>query len=220
MSEVSSGEETEAEWSEGETHAATPAELDPDNTEGVSNSVEEEVTEDLNAEQMAIAESAAESFGETGRGLLPGTGPPTLLDSTQSDWYAAVDGLLLRDPSDRAPLRVDHRGPELRGSSSGKRAWRRQEAGNSLRAWGVGIDDHADLIRAAAVGNVPIVELRTGETVHSGHLVGLLGGENIADAIMDVIGGLVNASRDHSVLVLPSQLLYSATTGKAFQHSP
>ena len=80
------------------------------------------MTKDFNAGQTAIVESVSESFGETGRGLLPETGPPTLLDSTQSDWYAAVDGLLLRDPSDRAPLRVDHRGPELRGSSSGKRA--------------------------------------------------------------------------------------------------
>ena len=64
------------------------------------------------------------------------------------------------------------------------------------------------------------MELRTGKTVHSGHLAGLLGGENIADAIMDVVGGLVNASRDHSVLVLPAQLLYLLQLGRPFNILP
>ena len=109
MSEVSSGEETEAEWSEGETHMATSSELEPGKPDEDSNGAEEEENEDSNDVQVAIAESVIESFGESGRGLLPGSRPTILTDSTQSDWYAAVDGLLLRDPSDRAPFREDHR---------------------------------------------------------------------------------------------------------------
>ena len=67
---------------------------------------------------------------------------------------------------------------------------------------------------------MPIVELRTGETVRSGHLAGLLGGESIADAIIDVVVGLVNASRDHSVLVLSAQLLYLLQLGRPFNILP
>ena len=67
---------------------------------------------------------------------------------------------------------------------------------------------------------VLIIELRTGETEHTGHLAGLLGGESIADAIMDVVGGLINASRDHSVLVLPTQMLYLLHAGRPFNILP
>ena len=67
---------------------------------------------------------------------------------------------------------------------------------------------------------MPIVELRTGETVHTGHLAGLLGGENIADAVIDVIGGLLNEARGHSVLVLPAQMLYLLQQGRPFNILP
>ena len=104
QSELSSGEETEAKSSEAETHMATPTELPPGKPGENNNGAEEEEDGDSSAVQVAMVESVTESFGESGRGLLPGAGPTVLSGTTQSDWYAAVDGLLLRDPSDRAPL--------------------------------------------------------------------------------------------------------------------
>ena len=37
---------------------------------------------------------------------------------------------------------------------------------------------------------------------------------------MDVVGGLINASRDHSVLVLPAQMLYLLHNGWPFNILP
>ena len=108
----------------------------------------------------------------------------------------------------------------MRGTGSQRQPWRRHEVGNILRSWRVGIDGHADQIREVAGRQVPIVELRTGETVHSGHLAGLLGGESIVDGIMDVVGGLVNAFSDHAVLVLPAQMLYLLHSGRSFNILP
>ena len=125
-SEVSSGEETETEESAGE-HSTSSPERERDTPDTDNNSAEEEVNEDSSHVQAAIVESVMESFGESGRGLLPESRPANLSDPTQSDYYAAIDGMLLRDPSDRAPFRADHRGPELKGSSSGRRSWKRQE---------------------------------------------------------------------------------------------
>ena len=71
-----------------------------------------------------------------------------------------------------------------------------------------------------AAWQVPIVKLRTGESVHSGHLSGLLGGKSIADGIMGVVGGLINASSDHSVLMLPAQMLYLLHNGRPFNILP
>ena len=89
-----------------------------------------------------------------------------------------------------------------------------------LRSWGAGIDGHVDLIREAAGRQVPIVELRTGETVHSGHSAELLGEESIADGIMDVVVGLINFSSDLSVLVLPVQMLYLLHNVRPFNILP
>ena len=52
---------------------------------------------------------------------------------------------------------------------------------------------------------MPIVTLQTGETVHTGHLTGQLGGNFLADVILDLVGGRINASPDHATLVLPAQ---------------
>ena len=43
--------------------------------------------------------------------------------------------------------------------------------------------------------------------VHTGHITGLLGGDFLADVILDLVGGLINALPDHSTLVLPAQTI-------------
>ena len=44
--------------------------------------------------------------------------------------------------------------------------------------------------------------------------------ENIADAVIDVIGGLLNEARGHSVLVLLAQMLYLLQQGRPFNILP
>ena len=111
LSETSSGEETETETPV-ETCIATSAVQRPSgNPDEGRNCADEEEAGDPSDVQAAVAESVVECFGESGRGLVQGSGPAVLPDSAQSDWYSSIDGLLLRAPSGRAPLRVDHRGP-------------------------------------------------------------------------------------------------------------
>ena len=117
-SEVSSGEETETEGSV-EEHSSSPSEQEYDSPGTDSSRAAEEEDEDHVHVQAAITVSVLETYGESGRGLLSESRPAILSDPTQSDYYAAIDGLLLRDPSDRAPFRKDHRGPELRGGEPG-----------------------------------------------------------------------------------------------------
>ena len=95
----------------------------------------------------------------------------------------------------------------MRGTGIQSQAWRRNEAGNNLRSWQLAIDDHAEAVNDAARLKVPIVELRTGEAVHSWH------GKT-------VFGGLINAFIDHSVLVLPAQMLYLLHNGRMINILP
>ena len=96
---------------------------------------------------------------------------------------------------------------DLAASSS---PWTRTTAAAVLDNWTSQIGDHSQFIRRVAPLNRSVVTLRTGNTVHTGHLTGLLGGNYIADVILDLVGGLINASPDHSTLLLPLVLFLMA----------
>ena len=122
----------------------------------------------------AAVQELAENDCTTEHSLQTETTLRGMAESTPDDLYAPVDALLHREPGGRAAHQADHRSP----------AWRRQEAGSILRSWQNDIDDHCAAILSTASLQVPIVELRTGKAVQSGHLAGLLGYQNIAYAIM------------------------------------
>ena len=136
------------------------------------------------------------------------------------DYYARIDSLLLRDPSDRAAHLADHRSTLLRQQSPSSVPWSRTTAATDLDNWNTQIGDYGQFIRRTAALNRPIVTLRTGSTVHTGHLAGLLGGRYIDSTILDTVGALINASADHSTLVLPAQTIQLVEAGRPMTIAP
>ena len=142
-------------------------------------------------------------------------------DSDSSyDVYDLIDAQLLRAPDDRAALVTDHRSNIMREATHRMTQWNPAMASDLLAGWRAPLDDLNELITAVAQHQVPIAELRTGELLHSGHLEGLLGGQDLSDAIMDMVAGLINSAPNHSLLVMPAQMAYLLQQGRPMTIAP
>ena len=135
----------------------------------ISAEMETEALSSLVSQIQAIVEGASVAVQQT-------EVTATQRQDGNEDYYARIDSLLLRDPQDRAALLSDYRSIRLRELSASSTVWTRTTAATVLDNWNIQIGDYNKSVRRAAIINRPIVTLRTGSTVHSGHLSGLLGG--------------------------------------------
>ena len=109
---------------------------------------------------------------------------------------------------------MNHRSTRLQELAVSSTPWTRTTAATDLDNWTSPIGDHSQFIRRVAPLNRPIVTLRTEKTAHTGQLTGLLGCKYMADVILDLVEGLINASPDHATLVLPLQTISLLTAGR------
>ena len=121
-------------------------------------------------------EMATEALASLMSQTQPTAGTTTVPQHEEDeDYFVRIDALLLRDLQGRAFHQTDHRSARLYDLSTNDSLWRRTSAASDLDNWTSQIREHDHFIRRVAALNRPIVTLRTGTTVHTGHLSGLLG---------------------------------------------